>query len=324
MTATTAIGLTPPSAVQVVDETDTRTEGTYTLVVELASDSVLEVGALGEHAFDRGWYAYTGSAFGPGGFARVERHRELAAGEREARHWHVDYLLGHPDAAIREVVRSPGANVECAVARRLPAGPVEGFGASDCDCPSHLAALEGCRERALSTVETAHAEARPGDAGTGFALRRYDSADAEAVWRVHERALRASAIEFVEDAPADADLRRIEETYLPEGEFLVGVVDEEVVATGGFRPRSDDRGTAELRRMRVHPDHQRRGYAAALLAALERRARDRGFERSWLETNADLGAARRLYESMGHRQTGETVVEGSDGRIRLVSYARVL
>jgi endonuclease-3 len=142
--------------VQVVDETDTQTEGTYTLVVELASDSVLEVGSLGEHAFDRGRYAYTGSAFGPGGFARVERHRELAAGERGARHWHVDYLLGHPDAAIREVVRSPGANVECAVARRLPAGPVEGFGASDCDCPSHLATLADGETAALAAVEAAH------------------------------------------------------------------------------------------------------------------------------------------------------------------------
>jgi endonuclease-3 len=298
--------------------------GTYTLVVELAHDAVPEVGALGEHALDRGWYAYTGSAFGTGGFARVERHRELAAGEREARHWHVDYLLGHPDASIREVVRSPGADVECAVARRLPVGPIEGFGASDCDCPSHLAALEGGRGRALATVEAAHAESRPHEAGSGFSLRRYDPGDAESVRRVHERALRASAIEFVEDAPADADLRRIEEAYLPEGEFLVGTVDGQVVATGGFSPRSDDRRTADLRRMRVHPDHQRRGYGAALLAALERQARDRGFEGAWLETNADLGAARRLYESMGYRQTGETIVEGADGRTRLVSYARVL
>ena len=137
--------------------------GTYTLLVELARDATVEVGALGEHALDRGWYAYTGSAFGPGGFARVERHRELAAGEREARHWHVDYLLGHPAAVVREVVRTSGADVECAVARRLPGGPVEGFGASDCDCPSHLAALGGDGSRALAAVEEAHTAARRAD-----------------------------------------------------------------------------------------------------------------------------------------------------------------
>ena len=138
-------------------------EGTYTLLVELDRDAAVEVGALGEHALGRGWYAYTGSAFGPGGFARVERHRELAAGEREARHWHVDYLLGHPDTAVREVVRSPGVDIECAVVRRLPGGPVAGFGASDCDCPSHLAALGKDGATALAAVEDAHATARKGD-----------------------------------------------------------------------------------------------------------------------------------------------------------------
>jgi len=56
------------------------------------------------------------------------------------RHWHVDHLLGHPDARIDRVVRSVGADVECAVADRLPPGPVDDFGASDCDCGSHLAA----------------------------------------------------------------------------------------------------------------------------------------------------------------------------------------
>ncbi|WP_144799285.1 GIY-YIG nuclease family protein [Halorubrum depositum] len=116
--------------------------GTYTLLVELADPAVIEVGALGEARFDGGVYAYTGSALGAGGFARVDRHRRTARGEHDVRHWHVDHLLGHPDARIDRVVRSVGADVECAVAERLRAGPVDGFGASDCGCPSHLAATE--------------------------------------------------------------------------------------------------------------------------------------------------------------------------------------
>ncbi|WP_135365276.1 GIY-YIG nuclease family protein [Halosimplex halophilum] len=135
------------------------TEGTYTLVVELAAPATVEVGALGDRAFPAGYYAYTGSAFGPGGFARVERHRELAAGERDARHWHVDYLLGHPDAGIDAVVRTAGADVECAVGRALAGADgterVEGFGASDCDCDSHLVhAEDGAALR--RAVERAH------------------------------------------------------------------------------------------------------------------------------------------------------------------------
>ncbi len=115
--------------------------GTYTLLVAMPSADTLTVGALGEIAFDAGWYAYTGSALGSGGFARVHRHRELARGERDTRHWHIDYLLGHPETRIAAVVRTgAGTDRECAVARALAAEfePVRSFGASDCGCDSHL------------------------------------------------------------------------------------------------------------------------------------------------------------------------------------------
>jgi len=112
--------------------------GTYTLLIELPREIDLSVGALGAQTLPRGWYAYTGSALGSGGFSRVDRHRRVAAGEHDVRHWHVDYLLGHGATTLRDVVRAPGADVECAVASELLASPVEGFGASDCDCEAHL------------------------------------------------------------------------------------------------------------------------------------------------------------------------------------------
>ncbi|GAB7008519.1 GIY-YIG nuclease family protein [Halorubrum trueperi] len=117
--------------------------GTYTLLVDLRVSATIEVGALGERRFEPGPYAYTGSALGAGGFSRVDRHRRTARGDHDVRHWHVDHLLGHPGARIDRVVRSVGVDVECAVADRLPSGPADGFGASDCDCRSHLSALLG-------------------------------------------------------------------------------------------------------------------------------------------------------------------------------------
>jgi len=131
--------------------------GTYTLVLERASGGPIEVGALGEVDFPAGWYAYTGSALGPGGFSRVERHRAVASGENDARHWHVDYLLGEDGTRVETVVRSV-ADIECAVARRLADAvddSVPEFGCSDCDCRSHLV---GCDERAalVAAVERAH------------------------------------------------------------------------------------------------------------------------------------------------------------------------
>ncbi|WP_439027515.1 GIY-YIG nuclease family protein [Haloarchaeobius sp. DT45] len=128
--------------------------GTYTLLLELDRDVTIEVGALGPVDLDAGWYAYTGSAFGPGGFSRVDRHRELSAGKRDTRHWHVDYLLGHPATTLRETVRTADADVECTVARQLDP-VVPGFGCSDCDCESHLATA-GDRETLESRVRQAH------------------------------------------------------------------------------------------------------------------------------------------------------------------------
>lgn len=134
--------------------------GTYTLVLERRGDDAIEVGALGERPFPAGWYAYTGSALGSGGFGRVDRHRAVAAGENDTRHWHVDYLLGDPATAIDRVVTT-AADAECAVASAVdgPAaegfGRVDGFGCSDCDCRSHLAYHER-RDRLLHAVSAAH------------------------------------------------------------------------------------------------------------------------------------------------------------------------
>ncbi len=129
--------------------------GTYTLFVELSERADITVGVLGEHTFERGWYAYTGSALGSGGFVRIERHRAVAAGENDTRHWHIDYLLGHPATSIAAVARTADAEVECAVAGALPGHPVAGFGASDCKCESHLA-FDTDRERLWRAVRGAH------------------------------------------------------------------------------------------------------------------------------------------------------------------------
>lgn len=112
------------------------TAGTYTLLLTLDKPASAEVGALGERRFEPGGYAYTGSAFGPGGLARVERHRRLADSDDGTRHWHVDYLLGL--ASLEAVFTAEGAAVECEMARAVPGDPVPGFGATDCRCDSHL------------------------------------------------------------------------------------------------------------------------------------------------------------------------------------------
>jgi len=120
--------------------------GSYVLVVAVAEPTTIEVGALGDREFTPGGYAYVGSAFGPGGLTRVDRHRELADGDRETRHWHIDYLLGATATRLATVETYPAEDIECALATAFAeAGcePVVDFGASDCDCGSHLWELDG-------------------------------------------------------------------------------------------------------------------------------------------------------------------------------------
>ena len=120
--------------------------GSYILVIAVEAPSTIEVGALGDREFTAGGYAYVGSAFGPGGLSRVDRHRELAAGDNDTRHWHIDYLLGTDTIRLASVETYPNEDIECALATAFAeAGcePVAEFGASDCDCGSHLWELDG-------------------------------------------------------------------------------------------------------------------------------------------------------------------------------------
>lgn len=133
-------------------------------------------------------------------------------------------------------------------------------------------------------------------------IRRFRRSDADQVWTVHERALRASDLTFIVDTPADDDLTEITDQYLNRGgEFLVGLTNEVIVATGGFQPQCDD--VVEIRRMRVHPSYQRRGYGEQILVALEEKARQCGFSKTVLATNEHLDAAQKLYLEHGYTET---------------------
>lgn len=151
-----------------------------------------------------------------------------------------------------------------------------------------------------------------------LSIRQFESADADGVWGVHEAAFRASPLAFVEEAAVDEDILAIESYYLDAGgEFLVGEVDggpgeptdPTIVAMGGFRPIDEER--VEIKRMRVHPAYQRRGFARALLEALESRASGDGYDVAELETVEPLRAARALYEDAGYEVLDEWTKEAT-------------
>jgi Uri superfamily endonuclease len=121
-----------------------RAGGTYALLLKLQRSTEIQVGRLGSFFFPAGYYAYVGSAFGPGGLAaRLARHCR-----REKRlFWHIDYFLASAELVDVHYDTS-GQQLECKWARLLTSRDgvrvvAPGFGGSDCSCSSHLVFL-GC------------------------------------------------------------------------------------------------------------------------------------------------------------------------------------
>ncbi len=123
------------------------------------------VGSLGRVVFDRGWYAYVGSAE-RARRARVVRHLAPAKPLR----WHADYLFAVAPARRAWLVDTRASECELADGlARLPAAERRPprFGSGDCACAGHLIRL-GRRPRRGELL----AAAGDGAAVTAFGPRR--------------------------------------------------------------------------------------------------------------------------------------------------------
>ncbi|MBO7748829.1 GNAT family N-acetyltransferase [Paenibacillus sp. MWE-103] len=139
-------------------------------------------------------------------------------------------------------------------------------------------------------------------------IRRYSTADHDDIWRLHLLVIAAAGVE-----PTHLhyhDIFHIDEQYLSGGgEFLVGTNRQgTVVAMGGLKKL--DFETAEIKRLRVHPDYQRRGYGQLLLSRLEGTAAELGFRRLYLDALTNQHGAKRLFLNNGYAHQGASVIDG--------------
>jgi ribosomal protein S18 acetylase RimI-like enzyme len=132
-----------------------------------------------------------------------------------------------------------------------------------------------------------------------LAVRRYRPADAGRVRDLDAATMEATDA-FADSVPeTDPDCIPAEYTEAG-GAFLVGELENRIVAMGAFRPVTgytttlvDEPAdaTAEIKRLWVAPAHQRRGHGGALCATLEAWARKRGFADVVLDTNPEQRSA---------------------------------
>lgn len=131
-------------------------KGIYTIILRLDSEIVITIGSLGRLHFAQGYLAYTGSARGPGGLKRVERHLQVLNGSNPARRWHIDYLLPH--TSLEKVISTQtDLDFECKIAKRIDEmlPHIPRFGSTDCKCPSHLHYSKNLAPL-LKAIQTAH------------------------------------------------------------------------------------------------------------------------------------------------------------------------
>lgn len=111
-------------------------KGVYVLIISVGKDIKVDVSALGSVFFERGLYAYVGSAQN-GLERRVQRHLRKA----KRKFWHIDYLLDDDAVRVVKVFCKEADKFEkCRIGRKLSEKGivVKRFGCSDCGCVSHL------------------------------------------------------------------------------------------------------------------------------------------------------------------------------------------
>ena len=135
---------------------------------------------------------------------------------------------------------------------------------------------------------------------SSFQIRPYEPNDHNSVLNLHRVALKDAGA-YYESGAWDSDLLDIENAYFRNGgTFLVGIFGGQIVAMGALRRVSQYRG--EIKRMRVMPELQRRGFGKAILTALEEEARKKGYQVLVLDTTIVQVAAQQLYLKNGYAE----------------------
>jgi ribosomal protein S18 acetylase RimI-like enzyme len=159
---------------------------------------------------------------------------------------------------------------------------------------------------------------------SNFIIRKYKSSDKEEVKKLYELASIYSEIGY-RSGPWEHDFDDMEGEYFNGGEFLVGAIDNEIVAIGGFRKISDSMG--QIRRMRTHPNYRRKGYAQQIILSLEEVAKQNNIKELRLKTSKQQKMAQSFYEKNGYVKMNtekEYYNEGGGNTFEVVWYNKSL
>lgn len=149
-------------------------------------------------------------------------------------------------------------------------------------------------------------------------LIRYRPEFQAAMLSLHRSALEGFVLGITQQQD-EADLMALEDTYLhSRGEFLLGFLNDQLVAMGGFKRLSDE--VAELKRMRIARELQGKGYGTLLLRELERRASESGVRTLCLDAARRRPLTLEFYRKHGYEECGQ----GFYGVVEMVQFRKVI
>ncbi|MFN3622282.1 MAG: GIY-YIG nuclease family protein, partial [Nitrososphaerales archaeon] len=111
--------------------------------IKLCEDKPIRLRSELRFYLEKGYYIYTGSAFGEGS-ASLERRVRRHLSPNKKRFWHIDHLLDRDGGVLNAIYSPTERRMECEVNKKiyllLGAQPIKGFGSSDCraGCLGHL------------------------------------------------------------------------------------------------------------------------------------------------------------------------------------------
>jgi putative acetyltransferase len=143
----------------------------------------------------------------------------------------------------------------------------------------------------------------------GLNIRSFEPGDQPVVSHLYDQGLLAGQI-----APNDsgADIDNMREAYFDNERhhFWVAELNGQVVAMIGVA--SDEPHTAEIRRLRVDPDHQQTPIASTLLETAIAHCKHHGYLKVRLDTRFERDAAVGLFDHVGFQHTRTKSMHGKE------------
>jgi len=132
-------------------------------------------------------------------------------------------------------------------------------------------------------------------------IRRFQPQDQDAVFNIYCRTLDKLGL-LRPERSNPKNFEDIQKTYLEgrNGDFFVGELDGQIVATGGYNPDEEHQDIAFIRRMYTLPDQQGQGIGEKILKQLEESINGKlQYKKMQLFTTNEMVNAQKLYKKMG-------------------------